>query len=218
MAKVYRYSVTAFDRGVQCVANIHYQTDVGIGGAEPSPETVLTQLDQHYSSSGTNMSKWLSLLQNGAQLTESRVYEEVEDPDATPPTGAVHTYALGGTQGPLGGDANPVELCAMISLTTDKLGRSFRGGFHSFPLPSTALLSSTGQLDTSALAYVNYTNILAAAIDQLEDVFGGAGTGDINPVIYSKTRRARGLSFAEKVTGGRVRTQLRWLRQRATAP
>lgn len=216
MAKVYRYSVTAMDRGVQCVANLHYQTDVPIAGSEPSPETVLTQLDQHFSSSGTNMSKWLALMQNGAQLVESRVYEEVDPASDDAPTGARQDYALGGTQGALGSDALPVELCAYISLTTSKLGRSFRGGVHSFPLPSNSLLSGTGTLDTSSGAYVNYTNMATLIVDVLDDVFGT--TGDIKPIIYSRTRRARGESFSEDITGSRVRTDLRWLRRRATAP
>lgn len=216
MSKVYRYSVKFRDRGVDCVSSLHYQTDVPLSGNEPSPEDVLTQIDQHFSSSGTNMSKWVGLAHTGAVLVETRLYEEVDDPGSTPPTGAVHTYALPGTAQALAADAPPVELCIYISLTTAKLGRSFRGGVHTPPVYSAAMFNSIGQVDTVPSDYAKYTALGTAIVDVLDDVF--ATTGDIKPVIYSRTRRARGQSFAEDVTAFQVRPQFRWLRRRATAP
>lgn len=217
MAKVYRWSIKMVDRGVACIGSVHYQTDVPLAGSEPSPADVLTQIDQHYSSSGTNLVYWTNVLQSGAQVVETRVYEEVEDPDATPPTGAIAGHSLAGTGGALTTDAPPVEMCGYISLTTEKLGRSFRGGCHTPPIPSSAALGPAGLLDHASSWYGNVVTLRDKMVDQLEDVFGT--TGDINPVIYSRTRRKAGHSdFATKVTDGRVNEQFRWLRRRATAP
>jgi hypothetical protein len=216
MAKVYRYTVKVDDRGVECDTTMHWQTDVNPAGSEPSPDTVLDLLDQHFSSSGTNMSKWLALIQNGAKLRETRLYEEVEPGSSDPPTGSVNLYNLSGTQGALSSDAPPVELCAFIAFVTAKLGRSFRGGTHSPPISSVTALGSTGLFDSAWAGYVNYTNIRDLMIDQFDD--GGAFATQFKPVIYSRVRRARGESFTEQITSGIVRNNLRWLRRRTTAP
>jgi len=216
VSKVYRWSVKIRDRGVDCVSSLHYQTDVPLSASEPSPDNVLTQIDQHFSTSGTDLLKWRQLAHTGAVLVETRLYEEVEDPDATPPTGSVHTYSLAGTAQALAADAPPPELCMYISLTTAKLGRSFRGGVHTPPIYSSAMFNATGGVDTVPSDYAKYQALGALIVDVLDDVF--ATTGDIKPVIYSRTRRARGLSFAEDITAYQIRPQFRWLRRRATAP
>lgn len=204
------------DRGVACVSSLHYQTDVPIAGSEPSPQTVLDKLDEHFSTSGKNMGLWRALLNNGAKLVETRLYEEVDPLSDDAPAGVLNPYDLAGTSGSLGSDVLPVELCVYISLTTAKLGRSYRGGVHTPPMSDPADLSNTGLVDTGRPIYTAYGALGTAIVDVLDDVF--STTGDIKPIIYSRTRRSRGLSFSEDITAARVNTKARWLRRRATAP
>lgn len=221
MATVWRYTAEfqeiAFN--TKCLSTLHYQTDVAIAGSEPSPQTVLDQLDQHYSSTGTNLSKWLSVAHNNTKLVRTSVYEELAASDTSPPSGAERVVTLSGTMGAIAIDSAPVPVCAYISLRTDKLGRSYRGGVHMPPLGIVGSLDSAGYLQTDAAAYLAYTAFAAVIEDALEDVFGGAGTGDLNPVIYSRTRRNRGLSpYTTKIKSTRVNRDLRWLRRRMTSP
>lgn len=204
------------DRGVECTANLHYQTDVPVVGSEPSAQEVLDHLDDHFSTSAHNLLLWRNCLQNGAKLVETKVYEEVEPGSGDPPTGAVNAYDLAGLAGTLGTDAPPVELCVYISLTTSKLGRSFRGGVHGPPLAGVGAFDTDGTVQVGSSGMIPYPILGAAIVDALDNVFDS--TGDINPVIYSRTRRARGLSFTQGLNGYRVNTKFRWLRRRATAP
>lgn len=218
MAKVWRYSVIFTEglNGALCIANVHYQTDVPLVGSEPSADEVLEQIDQHYSSTGRNVLKWRNVADNNTELVETRVYEEVDPGSGDAPEGASFVHNLAGTTGSYTTDVLPPEMCAYISLRTGKLGRSFRGGTHTPPITHPSDLDGNGKLQSGTGFFIGCQDLRDAIIDKLEDVF--STTGDINPIIYSRTRRSRGLSFAEELSGGLVRTNPRWIRRRTSVP
>ncbi len=52
--------------------------------------------------------------------------------------------------------------------------------------------------------------------DNMEDVFGIGGLSDVVNVIYSKTRRARGLTpYTFEITSAQFSLRPRWLRSRS---
>jgi hypothetical protein len=217
VARVYRFELTGVTTatGVMFVSHVHYQTDVPVGEGEPSASTVLDKILDHYSSSGQNMSKWAAVTGTDAKLTRAVLREEVLDPEATPPNVAEKLLNIPGTVTPTA-DKPPTPLCVWIKFNTGLALRSFRGGTHLPPLVSVTPLGSDGTIDTGS-AYYTAAGALSDSIeDHLENVF--SATGDVNAVVYSRTRRARNQSFVAQIETAEVRNDFRWLRRRMTAP
>lgn len=215
MAKVWRYTVSGTMPASSEVwsFNVHYQTDVPIATSEPSAKTVNDKIDEHFSSSGTDLAYITNCLGSGGKVTKTQVYEEVDPGSSDPPAGNVNVYNLSGNGLGSSSDVAPQALCAYISLFTGKLGRSFRGGFHAPPISNPSVLNAAGKWDPAAAYFLDWGALGAKVVDALEDVF--STTGDINPGIYSRTRRRRGQSdWFNELTTYLVRTDPRWLRRR----
>lgn len=215
MAKVWRYTVIGESPSGEerWACNLHYQTDVPTIGTEPGADTVLTQIDQHFSTSGTGLQLWRNTIDPASKLVETRLYEEVNPASDDIPTGHVNVYNLVGLGNAISGDILPTAMCVYLTLFTGKLGRSFRGGVHTPPVRRPADLDGGGTWDNASNHWTQVVALGTAIVDQLEDVF--QTTGDINPVIYSRTRRARGEDqFANKLTTFRANADVRWLRRR----
>lgn len=215
MATVWRYTVIGESPSGEerWACNLHYQTDVPIAGSEPGAQEVLDELDQHFSSSGTDLAKWRNTICSTDRLVETRIYEEVLDPKNTPHEGHVNVYNLAGNGNTPGTDVLPTALCAYITLFTGKIGKSFRGGVHTPPSRRASDLDGGGTWDTSTSAWTHWGNLGTSIVDQLENVF--QTTGDINPVIYSRKLRQLGSSdYANKLTTYRLNTDPRFLRRR----
>lgn len=218
MSNVWRFELigTVTASGVQFMSHVHYRTDVPVAGSEPSADAVLDHILDHYSSSGHNLSDWTKLVGSNAKLTLARVRQEVDPSGSDVPAVSEELLNLTGQLTPTG-DLPPTPLCAWLRFRTAVASRSFRGGTHAPPVPSVTPFTADGALDLSTGQYA--TDILALAakiLDKLDNVFDT--TGDINPGIYSRTRRARGESFFEELTSVTPSTQWRWLRRRMTAP
>jgi len=215
VAYIWRFEVVAFNSlsGQEQVSSLHYQTDVPVAGSEPSGTTVLNQLLEHYSSSAHNLSIFRACAYSACTFTECRVRQEVEWWNGEIGSVATESIGLSGTLGSVGTSATPSGLCPWISLKADVASRSARGGLH-LPGPFSALaLGGDGSWNTGGTLYANINTLATSIEDALEDVFGG--TGDINPVIYSPTRRRRGQSpFAFQVADARPSSEPRYLRRR----
>lgn len=215
MSKVWRFTLKSVDTtsGKEGLTHVHYQTDVPVGEGEPSADTVLDEILQHYSSSGHNMSVWQGIMRNSTKLTEARVYEEVAPGSGDLPGVSVESLNVVGTRGTISGDHLPNEMCLWLGFKSDVAGRSARGGTHVPSIIDASELNSTGLWDTG---YVNAVAMIALADaikDDLQDVF--SATGDILPVIYSRTRRGRGLTpFTFDLKTVTRSDRPRWVRRR----
>jgi len=218
VSRVWRFEVggTVTASGVSFLSHVHYQTDVPVGEGEPSGDTVLDAIIEHYSSSGHNMSQWIALMGSNAKLLYARVREELAPGDDDPPLVAEETLNLQGALTPTA-DLPPTPMCAWLKFTTGQAGRSFRGGTHTPPIPTVTPLTVDGTIDVSTGTWGDAIEVLAASIlDKLENVF--SATGDINPGVYSRTRRGRGQSFFTELDAVTPSNVARWLRRRMTAP
>lgn len=219
MAKIYRieWHTTVDTFPVDAVTSMHYQTDVPLLGSEPSAEAVLSHVLDHFSNSGHNCEKFRATFYGPVKLVNVVCREEVANPGEDIPDVAQEAIDLSGT-GSITGDRLPVPTCVWINCTTGAATRSGRGGFHLPPILNPVLLTSSGSWDPATSHWT--TNILpfcTAVYDVIDNVFDT--TGDIKPIIYSRTRRARALDpFTFDLTNAVPSTRVRWLRRRATAP
>jgi hypothetical protein len=213
VAKVWRFIVTGTDSdsGQECVHNLHYQTDVPLLGSEPSADTVLDELEQHYSTSGTNFLKWANVATTLHTYTNLAVREEVETGSGDVPGAAAKDIAVVGVR-TAGSNLLPSAICPWIRLKTASAIRSARGGVHLPPTLNEATLNAHGVYSGTTSYWTAIIALRDSIIDVLDDVF--SSTGDIKPVIYSQTRRDRGESFTFDLTTGDPSIQPRWLRTR----
>jgi hypothetical protein len=190
---------------------LHYQTNVGVGGSEPSAATMLTKINDHYSSSGHNLSKFTACLDTGCGLTRSSVYERVTPGSGDVPASAVETHTLAGSL-TASSDRNPAGIATWIKLTTAAAGRSFRGGTHVPGSFQPADFDLNGFWQGSGTFWTAVVALAAAILDDINDI-DVAGT-DLQVVIYSHVRDARGLDATEPITAAVPSTTPRFVRSR----
>lgn len=215
MAKIWRFELQSHDDdgGQDEVSHVHYQTDVPLAGTEPSASTVLNLILNHFSSSSHNMTKWTNAMYSQTRLTRAVVRSEVEPGSGDIPETAEEVLSLPGTLSIGTGVQLPSGMCTWLKYDTGVAIRGGRGGTHLPGGMSALVLDSTGRFDTSLTYWTNVNACAASILDKLDNVF--SSTGDINPGVYSRTRRARGFSpfffELEHVTPDR---DPRWLRRR----
>src|SRR5215204_582242 len=218
MSRVYRYIIHC-RKGTtneDMISHVTYQTDVPIGLDEPSPETVLTKLNEHYSTSGTDMVAIRNLLDNSSKLVRTLVSQEVAPGSPDAPATHEANFNLNGLGGAVPTDALPVPVCMYLAFKTGTAARYARGGTHTPATVFPSALNGNGAYDESGSYWTNVGGFRDKILDALEDVF--ETTGDINPVVYSRARRARGESYTFGITNVLRRQDPRWLRRRMTAP
>lgn len=108
----------------------------------------------------------------------------------------------------------PIQACAVASLTTANVGRSFRGRFFAPPG-----LNEGDQNDGAwgvGGAYLVRVQNLLDDVPREPDIVSGLSTSTANWVVYSRTRRALDQDpYASKITGVQLHTEVHWLRSRA---
>jgi len=108
-------------------------------------------------------------------------------------------------------DLLPKACCGVAALTTDHIGKRYRG--------RTFLGGSIGEIDQSAGVWqsgaTTLWNTYMAAIPRTPDVATGNSQSTCKWVIYSRTQRAADLDpYASPVIAVVVRSKVRWLRSR----
>ena len=108
-------------------------------------------------------------------------------------------------------DLLPKACCGVAALTTDHIGKRYRG--------RTFLGGSIGEIDQSAGVWqsgaTTLWNTYLAAIPRQPDLATGNSQSVANWVIYSRTQRAADLDpYASPVIAVVVRSKVRWLRSR----
>lgn len=218
MAKTWRFTVGGvLGGGIAADWDItqHWQTDVGVGGSEPSAAVMLDKILSHYSSSGHNLSKLAAVLDTGCAIKHASVYERVSPGSGDVPSAAAEELSLSGTL-TASSDRSPSGIATWIKFTTAKVGRSFRGGTHVPGSFQPADFDGSGFWQSGTTFWTNVLALAAAMKDTINDI-DVAGT-DLNPVIYSHVRAARGEDPTEQVTAATPSTHPRWVRSRMFAP
>jgi hypothetical protein len=215
VANIWRFELIGVDNfnGAEFMSHVHYQTDVPVGGSEPDASEILDHTLSHFSSSGHNLTAWTNVMTNNSQLTEARVREEVTPGSGDVPAVASNALALPGTLGGAGTDALPSAMCVWIAYVTAAAIRGGRGGTHAPPTMAASFLNGAGAWDTATGYWTNMLTLAAA----IKTSFSGGGTfpADINPKVYSRTRRARGFDpFTFALTNAVPSNAPRWLRRR----
>jgi hypothetical protein len=108
-------------------------------------------------------------------------------------------------------DLLPQACCAVAAVSTDHIGKRFRGRLF--------LGGSIGEIDQSAGVWQSGATTLwaayMAAIPHQPDLATGVSLSVANWVIYSRTQRAADLDpYASIVQAATVRSKVRWLRSR----
>lgn len=218
MANIFRYVVTVEHpaSGTLCQSTVHYRTDVPLLGSEPSSEDLLDEIDQHFSTSARNMNHWRNVMSSELRVVKSAVREEVTPGSGDVPAVAENTYSLAGLISSAG-ESLPIALCPWIKMNTGQAIRSARGGTHAPPALFNFLLDTDRLWDTGTGWWTSMEALATKVADSIDNVF--SETGDINPGIYSRTRRQRGQSpFFFELTGAAATRKPRWLRRRETSP
>jgi len=219
MSRVWRFTVFGTDSSGQQEWNstMHYQTDLHGNFDEPDADTVLTKLRNHYGAGGNGdgMERWLATIPAPVKLTGVRVYEELAPGSTDLPHAAVFPLALVGQSADI--DPNlPFALCPFIKFGTALASRSTRGGTHLAPALDQNKLGTNGLFDTTLSWWSAIISLAGYMKDDLQGVFGDVvAGGDLHPVIYSRTRRQRGLSpYTFRLTTAVPSATPRWLRRR----
>ena len=220
MAKIWRLELesTIIASGLKALTTMHFQTDVALLDSEASAATVLSEVAEHFGTTPTNWLRFTACMPAQVKLSKATIREEVAPGSGDVPEVADTSLGLTGGLGSIAGDQLPPEACMWVRFRTGTASRSSRGGTHLPPALNPAVLNSSGQWDGALITADPYLALINKMKDQLTDVFGSHGS-DINPVIYSRTRRARGLSpYTFNLTETKIMDRVRWVRRRGDAP
>jgi len=214
VSKIWHFTIEGVNTwtGAEWKCGVHYQTDVPIAGSEPSAAAILDHIMDHYSSSGHNLSKWTGAFPSSSTFTRCAVRERLESTDTSPPEVAEESVALSGSIASSGSDILPGALAVWLKFTTNVALRSARGGTHTQGSALPGDLSTGGLWQTGTTFWTAQNTLAASILDKIDNVFDT--TGDINPGVYSQTRRDRGQSHFWELTGVEPQQQIRWLRSR----
>lgn len=195
---------------------MHYQTDGEIGAGEPSAGDVLTELIEHYGAGGDGegMERWRVAIYPSVKLTFAAVYQELDPTSTDIPGAARRELALDG-EAANGTELEPFAICPWIKFGTGLASRSARGGTHGAPAIATYTLDDGGLFDHGTAWFSALVALAGYMKDRLDSPFDGFVGVDLQPVIYSRTRRARGQDpFTFDLTSATPSVVPRFLRRR----
>lgn len=208
MARVYRVTIRAHhSNGALIEPSLHYQTDVPTTGDEPNPDDVAAGA---WTLLGT---AFKACCHSSITVDDVVAAEEVLKPDIG--VGGAHTVNQVGTMS----SASASEthgLVAVINRHTGIRSRSARGWLM---MPSPCLTDQTnGDAWAASGTYKLALDAFALLLDNSFDL-GSILVTNVNPVVYSRTRRARGESpWVFRVTSATVNPQARFLHSRLSVP
>lgn len=108
-------------------------------------------------------------------------------------------------------DYLPRAACSVVTLSTDHIGRRYRG--RMFLSGSVSEADQTGGVWQSSI--VTLWNAYVAAIPLAPDIAFGPSASTATWCVYSRTNRAQDIDpYASPVVAKTLRTQFRWLRSR----
>lgn len=205
----YRFSYTGhLSTGVIFDTGLCYHTVPPPLGDEPAPADVLAGIDGHLRTA------FKACLQTGYTVDAAELRELVDLTSGEVPAAASLVVNQPGT---LSGGTNtlPDACAAIIKLRSNAALRSGRG-YMAMPGPRNASFLTDGQ--NYGGAYMTVLQAFAALLDDELDM-GSSEPTHTFPIVYSRTRRSRGLDpFHFDVVEAIPSTRIRWRRTRTTAP
>lgn len=187
---------------------LHYVTQPPLEGSEPAAADVLSVIDTALRTS------YKACLNTQVTLLSATLSERVQPGSGDVPVGAALEIGDAGTGPTYDGKVSPA-LCCIIQLKTGVPLRSARG-YLAMPSPeaSTAMASSSKFTGT----YLTGLDAFAAKLDDDYEI-GTVSVTSVIPVVYSRTRHARGQNPPWfQVEAGVVRNAQRWRRSRLSVP
>lgn len=107
----------------------------------------------------------------------------------------------------------PIQCCAVASLLTNNIGRSFRG--RCFLPPGWSEGDQDNGVWATGSAYLIRAQAFLDDVPRNPDLSPGLSDSDTNLIVYSRTRRARDLdSYDSHVTDVVLHPEVHWLRSR----
>lgn len=210
--RVFRCSYQSSKSGIQIVNTFHViaqpATEVG---TQASADSVRDALHTALTT------KYKALLTNQATLLSLMVREETAPGSGAIPEESLQSINAAGTYSPSNSNL-PMSVTMLAKISTNAAVRSGHGRIF-FPSPQ-----SSGTLGSGvwALGADGYYLAVKAWLDEymLNHALLTPFTDfSVKPVVYSRTRRARGdANYYFGVTGYSIRPEPHWLRSRATAP
>lgn len=205
MARIYRATFMTTYGSTLVEPSLHYQTDLDVGGDEPSPndiaDAIWTELGGAY----------LAICSPSMHTDALVVSEEVVKPAIG--VAGVHSVNTSGTY--TGSGATAADgINAIINIHTGTRSRSARGWFHAPPPQYEERLQGNGW----ASAYKTRLDTFAALLDNVMEL-GTIVVTRLRPVVYSRTRhRLNEEPWTFDVNNATVNVTQHWLRSRMSSP
>jgi hypothetical protein len=206
VARIYRITFLGTGGNGELIQpSLHYQTDVPLGGDEPDPNDVAAAVWSHVAT------QYLNIQPSSSAVHDVVALEEVLAP-AIGVAGSHHVGAVGTLTG--AASSAPDGCTPVINLHTDTRSRSARGWM--FAPPPVFSDKITGNVWSATMK--SALDALAALLDD-QLTLGTLIVTNLNPVVYSKTRRVRGEDpFTFRVQSASVNPRVHWLKSRMSTP
>ena len=206
MANIYRATFKCItDNGALVEPSLHYQTDVPLGGDEPDPSDIAAGIWGHLGSA------FKACFSSHTTVQVLLVGQEVLPPDIGI-AGSHDVNEVGTLSG--SGDSFPDGCCPLVNLHTNVRSRSARGWLH-LPPPRWADNVSNNVWSGSVVTAI--TAFRALLDDEID--LGSLIITQLNPVVYSRTRRQREETpYTFRVQSATLNPSVHWLRSRMTTP
>ena len=184
MAEVWRVAIEMHrPSDNQDLASIlHYTSDEGVGVGAPTPVDVATDVWAHI---GTT---FRAALRNDVTVDQVKVTQELAPDDPSPPPQGVFAVNAVGTLS-LGDAKLPIWYTAKIAKKTGAAVRSGHGWLL-MPLSANSAHLTAERIDLTTAYFTALTNLCGTLDDQFS--VGTVIVHNYKPVVYSRTRRARG--------------------------
>jgi hypothetical protein len=211
VAKIWRCTYQAHVQGQEQLVGLHYQFDGDTGSDEPDAASVAGRVD------GILNTVFRVCIPSSGVLDSLTVREELTPGSTDVPDQSILVLNQAGTGSNAGIGSQPFELCALVHRKTAAPIRGARSWvFMPSLMRSVVITNETWAAGgTELLAWQAF----AAKLDDSSN-YGGplpGIMGDLNPVAYSRTRRARAQApWTFRVILGTVDARPRWLRSRRT--
>lgn len=208
MAKIWQLQYRGHLGSINWAVSLHYQTDLRVG-SEPSASTVASTVD------GLLTTYFRAAMTNSNIVDSLVAREEVIPGSGAVPAEGQQVIALAGTGGTTANDLAP-EMCVLVARKTAAAIRSGHGWNHLPPGMNAAHLGAGGDWNAAATMIIAASTFASHLSDTHTESLLGVDQWVLNPVVYSRTRAARGQTDTFNVTAGIRRAHPAWLRSRRT--